>query len=117
MDYSCLVNVLERDSNFARDWNDVFFCKAGLWGGLHQRGETTTGTVLGNNPKLCVHRKCFENNVDILRAIVFERLQNACFSDELFDCVVFGIHICLVILDIDFNDFDSTYFLGLPMLA
>jgi hypothetical protein len=117
MDDSCLVNILEGDGNFACNGDNEFLCKTRLWRCLHQCGKTATWTVFCNNPKLGIDRKCLEDCVDILRSIVFKRLQNACFTDEFFNGVVFGINICLIILDIDLDDLDSTDFLRLSMLA
>lgn len=67
-----LVNILERDSDFSRDGNDVFLSKTGLWSRLHQCSETASRTVLSDDPKLCVYRECLEDCVDILRAVVLE---------------------------------------------
>lgn len=50
-----LVNILERDSDFSCNGNDILLSKAGLWSRLHQCSETAARAILSDDPKLCVH--------------------------------------------------------------
>lgn len=72
MDNAGLVNILERDSDFSCNGNDVLLSKTRLWSRLHQRSETAARTILSDDPKLGIHRKGLEDCVDILGAVVLE---------------------------------------------
>lgn len=71
----------------------------------YQSTDTTSRTVLIDNPKLGVYLKGIEDYIDILRVGVFQLLQHFDLMHGDLNAVIFLASIDFVVVGVNINDF------------
>jgi hypothetical protein len=99
--------VSECHGQFASNRDDVLFLKPGTWRGFHESVNTTTWTVIADDPQLGMQVKSLLDVVDVLCLAIPKEFQCFDLFPEIFDGFILLLKVQLVVQIVNVNDLYS----------